>query len=231
MPSLRAPHQLANSTSLISPVRTAQSGGGAYCNSQFDGAFALPSHLPSRARTSTHVPARPPTTACQAALQPVASPRLVTFSFLGLHLRRSAPRTKYDRRVISRLANLSDLSSTSIPPHGVLHDLRPCWQYKAPPTMASLLPFISEILPMIMPASTHVTAAKDLQPDHPTVEGPVIRRAAVVDRCDKMCASGKLDHTHAPPRLLASFLARTTHPSHPVILLITPAYAPSFPPP
>ncbi|EGX91891.1 Cupin, RmlC-type [Cordyceps militaris CM01] len=55
--------------------------------------------------------------------------------------------------------------------------------------MASLIPFISEILPMIMPASTHVTAAKDLQPTHPTVEGPVIRRAAVVDRCDKMCAS------------------------------------------
>ncbi|KAM3465784.1 hypothetical protein MY5147_007178 [Beauveria neobassiana] len=55
--------------------------------------------------------------------------------------------------------------------------------------MASLIPFISEILPMIMPASTHVTAAKDLRPAHPTVEGPVIRRAAVVDRCDKMCAS------------------------------------------
>ncbi|OAA82302.1 Cupin, RmlC-type [Akanthomyces lecanii RCEF 1005] len=55
--------------------------------------------------------------------------------------------------------------------------------------MASLIPFISEILPMIMPASTHVTAAKDLQPTHPTVEGPVITRAAVIDRCDKMCAS------------------------------------------
>ncbi|TQV97017.1 hypothetical protein V2A60_000332 [Cordyceps javanica] len=55
--------------------------------------------------------------------------------------------------------------------------------------MASLIPFISEILPMIMPASTHITAARDLQPAHPTVEGPVIRRAAVVDRCDKMCAS------------------------------------------
>ena len=50
---------------------------------------------------------------------------------------------------------------------------------------------------MIMPASTHVIAAKDLQPTHPTVEGPVIRRAAVVDRCDKMCASGKLDTTSA----------------------------------
>ncbi|KAJ2971187.1 hypothetical protein NQ176_g7820 [Zarea fungicola] len=55
--------------------------------------------------------------------------------------------------------------------------------------MASLIPFISEILPMIMPASTHITTAKDLQPANPTVEGPVIRRAAVVDRCDKMCAS------------------------------------------
>lgn len=50
---------------------------------------------------------------------------------------------------------------------------------------------------MIMPAFTHVTAAKDLQPTHPTVEGPVIRRAAVIDRCDKMCASGKLNTTSA----------------------------------
>ncbi|KGQ09519.1 hypothetical protein BBAD15_g5140 [Beauveria bassiana D1-5] len=68
--------------------------------------------------------------------------------------------------------------------------------------MASLIPFISEILPMIMPASTHVTAAKDLRPAHPTVEGPVIRRAAVVDRCDKMCASGKLDTTSSHAQLI-----------------------------
>lgn len=57
--------------------------------------------------------------------------------------------------------------------------------------MASLLPFLSEILPMIMPSATQVTRAKHLQPLHPTVEGPVIYREAVVDRSDKMCASGK----------------------------------------
>lgn len=65
--------------------------------------------------------------------------------------------------------------------------------------MASLIPFISEILPMIMPASTHITTAKDLQPANPTVEGPVIRRAAVVDRCDKMCASSKLKQSITLP--------------------------------
>lgn len=57
--------------------------------------------------------------------------------------------------------------------------------------MASLLPFISEILPMIMPSPTLVTRAKQLEPPHPTVEGPVIQREAVVDKCDKMCASGE----------------------------------------
>jgi hypothetical protein len=44
---------------------------------------------------------------------------------------------------------------------------------------------------MIIPASTHVATAKDLQPAHATVEGPVIRRPAIVNLCDKMCASGK----------------------------------------
>ncbi|KAH6982740.1 RmlC-like cupin domain-containing protein [Ilyonectria destructans] len=54
--------------------------------------------------------------------------------------------------------------------------------------MASLFPLISEILPMIMPSSTRITRAKQLEPAHPTVEGPVIQREAIVNKCDKMCA-------------------------------------------
>ncbi|KAF7553912.1 hypothetical protein G7Z17_g3270 [Cylindrodendrum hubeiense] len=55
--------------------------------------------------------------------------------------------------------------------------------------MASFLSVISEILPMIMPSSTRITRAKQLEPPHPTVEGPVILREAIVNKCDKMCAS------------------------------------------
>lgn len=56
--------------------------------------------------------------------------------------------------------------------------------------MASFFPLISEILPMIMPAATHVTRAGDLEPKRPTVEGPVTVRAAIVDKCDRMSATG-----------------------------------------
>ncbi|KID83769.1 Cupin, RmlC-type [Metarhizium guizhouense ARSEF 977] len=57
--------------------------------------------------------------------------------------------------------------------------------------MASFFPLISEILPMIMPAATHVTRAGDLEPKYPTVvEGPVTVRAAIVDKCDRMSATG-----------------------------------------
>ncbi|KAF4469833.1 cupin domain-containing [Fusarium albosuccineum] len=40
-----------------------------------------------------------------------------------------------------------------------------------------------------MPASANITRAKQLEPTHPTVEGPVIQRPAVVGKCDNMCVS------------------------------------------
>ncbi|KAM0411638.1 hypothetical protein ACHAPD_009855 [Fusarium lateritium] len=40
-----------------------------------------------------------------------------------------------------------------------------------------------------MPASANITKAKQLEPTHPTVEGPVIERPAVVGKCDNMCVS------------------------------------------
>ncbi|KAF5593237.1 hypothetical protein FDENT_3599 [Fusarium denticulatum] len=40
-----------------------------------------------------------------------------------------------------------------------------------------------------MPASANITRAKQLEPTHPTVEGPVIERPAVVGKCDNMCST------------------------------------------
>lgn len=58
--------------------------------------------------------------------------------------------------------------------------------------MASFIPIISEILPMIMPASTRVTTADELSRAEATSDNAVIEQAAVVDQCDSMCASGML---------------------------------------
>ncbi|KAK0649015.1 RmlC-like cupin domain-containing protein [Cercophora newfieldiana] len=65
--------------------------------------------------------------------------------------------------------------------------------------MASLLPIISEILPMILPASISVTKATDivpLSPPPPTTQPErepsavkVISRDAVVNQTDRMCAT------------------------------------------
>jgi hypothetical protein len=41
---------------------------------------------------------------------------------------------------------------------------------------------------MVMPAATQVVRAADLAPSHPTVEGPVTQRRAVVGKCG-MCAT------------------------------------------
>jgi hypothetical protein len=43
---------------------------------------------------------------------------------------------------------------------------------------------------MIMPATTHATRARDIEPKHPTVEGPVVVRTAVMDKGDGMSATG-----------------------------------------
>lgn len=73
--------------------------------------------------------------------------------------------------------------------------------------MASLLPLIQDILPMILPSSIHITKASEVNPpsapagrvrtegsDDATVTavGPrVIHKDAVVNKTDKICASGK----------------------------------------
>ena len=58
--------------------------------------------------------------------------------------------------------------------------------------MSSLLPIISEMLPMMMPASANITRGKELEPSYPTVGGPVVERPAVVGKCDNMCVSSEL---------------------------------------
>ncbi|AEO68199.1 uncharacterized protein THITE_51707 [Thermothielavioides terrestris NRRL 8126] len=63
--------------------------------------------------------------------------------------------------------------------------------------MASFLPFIQDILPMILPASIAVAKAADILPAEPqpgdvetqTSGVRVISRNAIVDKTDNMCAS------------------------------------------
>lgn len=72
--------------------------------------------------------------------------------------------------------------------------------------MASLLPIIQDILPMILPASVAVTRAADILPPEPqpsqaegeTPQVRVISRHAVVDKTDNMCASGQQTHWSWP---------------------------------
>lgn len=76
--------------------------------------------------------------------------------------------------------------------------------------MASLLPLIHDILPMVLPASIAVTKAADVLPpptdpgeqngERPRVQ--VISRNAVVEKSDKMCASG--EHPQNPLSLAAN---------------------------
>ncbi|EAQ83450.1 hypothetical protein CHGG_09854 [Chaetomium globosum CBS 148.51] len=62
--------------------------------------------------------------------------------------------------------------------------------------MASLLPLIEDLLPMILPASVAITKATDILPpatqsgeDGETPEIRVVSRHAVIDKTDKMCTS------------------------------------------
>ena len=69
--------------------------------------------------------------------------------------------------------------------------------------MASLLPLIQDILPMILPTSIAVKKAADILPpqtppngaDGETRRVQVISRNAIVDETDRMCASGKQDNS------------------------------------
>jgi hypothetical protein len=70
--------------------------------------------------------------------------------------------------------------------------------------MASLLPLIQDILPMILPSSIHITKASEILPPSvltseatgtDAVEGHaeprVVSRDAIVNKTDKMCATGQ----------------------------------------
>ena len=57
--------------------------------------------------------------------------------------------------------------------------------------MSSLLPFLQDLLPMIMPAPVAVVRARELEARQPAAELAVTQRDAILDHCDKMCASGK----------------------------------------
>jgi hypothetical protein len=55
--------------------------------------------------------------------------------------------------------------------------------------MTSLLPIISDIIPMVMPAPVHVTKATDLDAGTGQTEG-MIRKGAIVNKSEEICASG-----------------------------------------
>jgi hypothetical protein len=87
--------------------------------------------------------------------------------------------------------------------------------------MASLLPLIQDILPMILPASITVTKAADILPPVTERSGDgqersgvqVISRNAVVDKTDRMCASGEQCY------LLAQTTDRLVKPASPVLIV------------
>ncbi|KAH8124939.1 RmlC-like cupin domain-containing protein [Trichoderma asperelloides] len=62
--------------------------------------------------------------------------------------------------------------------------------------MSSLLPLISEILPMVLPSKTETTPADQLTPILDN-EGRPIRETAIAGKCDKMCASVLTTHPHS----------------------------------
>lgn len=52
----------------------------------------------------------------------------------------------------------------------------------------SYLPIVKDLIPMIMPSQVHVTKSTDLDSGTGQTEG-MIRKAAIVEKSDKLCAS------------------------------------------
>ena len=57
--------------------------------------------------------------------------------------------------------------------------------------MSSFLPIIKDIIPIVMPTSVHVTKSTELDEGTGQTEG-MIRKGAIVNKSDKICASGEL---------------------------------------
>ncbi|KAK1479176.1 cupin domain-containing protein, partial [Colletotrichum cuscutae] len=64
-------------------------------------------------------------------------------------------------------------------------------------TMASLIPLINDLIPMIVPSSVSVTKATTLRPPNATLNPASANEAdAVVSKSDKLCASGSSRACH-----------------------------------
>jgi len=62
--------------------------------------------------------------------------------------------------------------------------------------MTSLLPFLKDIIPIVMGSSTvHVTKSTDLDEGTGQTEG-MIRKGAIINKSDKICASVMIAHPH-----------------------------------
>jgi hypothetical protein len=55
--------------------------------------------------------------------------------------------------------------------------------------MTSLLPIISDIIPMVMPGAVHVTKSTELDAGTGQTEG-MVRKGAIINKSEKICASG-----------------------------------------
>lgn len=62
--------------------------------------------------------------------------------------------------------------------------------------MASLLPILSDIIPILMPGSVQVAKGSELEIGTDQTEG-MIRKGAIVNKSHKLCASGRSYDTAA----------------------------------
>lgn len=62
--------------------------------------------------------------------------------------------------------------------------------------MTSLLPIIKDIVPMIMPSHVHVTKASDLDESTGGQTEGMIRKGAIVNKSEKICASVMIAKPH-----------------------------------
>jgi len=61
--------------------------------------------------------------------------------------------------------------------------------------MASAIPILKDLIPMIMPSSVHITRSTELDAGTGQTDG-MIRKGAIVGKSDKICASVMIAHAH-----------------------------------
>lgn len=94
-----------------------------------------------------------------------------------LHINNSSTRQQYHYQILPVLYNLASALQFS----GI--------QDQTPAAM-SLLPILKDLVPLVKPGPVHVTKSTELDAGTGQTEG-MIRKAAIVEKSDKICASCK----------------------------------------